>query len=90
MLNKILNSRFTPFILLSGLFAVYVLLIFLSSGNDPQGWGSIIAFMFGVAIVVMMVIDMLLWRFVKPGKRKWIWIGEFLAAVAYFIFLKFF
>ncbi|NDA64721.1 MAG: hypothetical protein EBX50_22240, partial [Chitinophagia bacterium] len=66
-----------------------VLYFLLSSQDDPKGWGSLFAFMFGVAIVVMMLIDMLLWRFVKPENRKWIWIVEFIAVVAFFIFLKF-
>lgn len=88
MLNKIFQSRFTPFIIVSAFFAVIILYEFLIAKGGPQGWGYMAAYAMSVCVVVMMIIDMLLWHFIKPENKKWVWLGELLAIIGFILYVR--
>lgn len=89
MIQKILNSRFTPFIILSGIFAILILYTLIIQEGGPEGWGYLASFYLGILIVIMMIADMLLWKFIKPENKKWVWIGELVSIILVVLYVRF-
>lgn len=93
MLNKIFQSRFTPFIIISAILVIAVIFIFINErkfGNEPHDdWGSLALFISCILITIMMVIDMLLWHFIKPAYKKWVWLGELAAITGFILYVRF-
>lgn len=89
MLNKIFQSRFTPFIVVSALFALYIGYEFFIDKGGSGGWGYAAAFVLSICVVVMMVIDMFCWYLVSRENKKWVWLGELAAIILFILYVKF-